>query len=38
MNIFFKKEEFKRWLIDNGQGRIDIKILPDLKDIKNGFL
>lgn len=31
------KEEFKKWLIDNEQGRIDIKILPYLQDIQNGF-
>ena len=31
------KEEFKRWLTDNEQGRIDIKILPYLQDIDNGF-
>ena len=30
------KEEYKRWLVDNEQGRIDIKILPYLKDIENG--
>jgi FkbM family methyltransferase len=31
------KEEFKKWLVDNEQGRIDIKILPYLQDIQNGF-
>lgn len=31
------EEEYKRWLVDNEQGRIDIKILPYLKDIENGF-
>jgi len=31
------KEEFKRWLVDNEQGRVDIKILPYLQDIENGF-
>ncbi len=31
------KEEFKPWLVDNQQGRIDLKILPYLKDIENGF-
>lgn len=31
------KEKFKPWLVDNQQGRIDLKILPYLKDIKNGF-
>lgn len=31
------KEEFKPWLVDNEQGRIDLKILPYLKDIKDGF-
>lgn len=31
------KEELKRWLVDNEQGRIDIKVLPYLKDIENGF-
>lgn len=30
------KEEYKRWLVDREQGRIDIKILPYLKDIENG--
>lgn len=29
--------EYKRWLIGNEQGRIDLKILPYLKDIENGF-
>lgn len=31
------KTEFKRWLVDNEQGRIDLKILPYLKDIEKGF-
>src|SRR3990167_983172 len=31
------KEGLKRWLVDNEQGRVDIKILPYLKDIENGF-
>lgn len=31
------KEEFKPWLVDHEQGRVDIKILPYLQDIKNGF-
>lgn len=31
------KEEFKPWLEDNKQGRIEIKILPYLKNIDNGF-
>lgn len=31
------KDEFKRWLVDGEQGRIDLKILPYLKDIENGF-
>lgn len=31
------KEEFKPWLENNEQGRIDLKILPYLKDIENGF-
>src|SRR3990167_3911424 len=31
------KEEYKRWLVDNEQGRVEIKILPYLKDIENGF-
>jgi len=31
------KDEFKRWLVDNEQGRIDIKILPYLQDIEHGF-
>lgn len=30
------EEEFKPWLVDNEQGRIDIKILPYLQDIENG--
>lgn len=31
------KEEFKPWLEDREQGRVDIKILPYLQDIENGF-
>lgn len=31
------RDEFKLWLVDNEQGRIDLKILPYLKDIENGF-
>ena len=31
------KEKYKRWLVDNEQGRIEIKVLPYLKDIENGF-
>lgn len=31
------KEELSRWLDDNEQGRIDLKILPYLKDIENGI-
>lgn len=31
------KEEFKPWLADNQQGRVEIKILPYLQDIENGF-
>ena len=31
------KEEFKPWLEDNQQGRVEIKILPYLKDIDKGF-
>lgn len=31
------KEEFKKWLVENEQGRVDLKILPYLKDIDNGF-
>jgi len=31
------KEEFKRWITDGEQGRIEIKILPYLKDIEKGF-
>lgn len=31
------KEEFKRWLVDGEQGRIDVKILPYLKDIERGI-
>ena len=30
------KKELKRWLVNNEQGRIDLKILPYLKDIENG--
>ena len=30
------KEEFKPWLVDGGQGRIDIKILPYLQHIDKG--
>ena len=31
------KKTFKSWLIDNEPGRVDLKILPYLKDIDNGF-
>lgn len=31
------KEEYERWLVDNEQGRVDIKVLPYLKDIENGI-
>jgi FkbM family methyltransferase len=31
------KEEYKKWLVDGEQGRIELKILPYLKDIENGF-
>lgn len=31
------REEYKRWLQDNEQGRVDIKILSHLKEIENGF-
>lgn len=31
------KEEFKPWLEGNEQGRVDLKILPYLQDIENGF-
>jgi FkbM family methyltransferase len=31
------KEEYKKWLVDGEQGRVDIKILPYLKDIEKGF-
>ena len=31
------KEEYKPWLVNNEQGRIDIKILPYLKDIESGI-
>lgn len=31
------KTEFKPWLVDKEQGRIEIKILPYLQKIKNGF-
>ncbi len=31
------KEEFKRWLVDGEQGRVDLKILPYLQDIEKGF-
>ncbi len=30
------KEEYKRWIVDKEQGRIDIKVLPYLKDIEDG--
>lgn len=30
------KEELSKWLSDGEQGRIDLKILPHLKDIENG--
>ena len=29
-------ETLKRWLVDNEQGRIDLKILPHIQDIENG--
>ena len=29
--------EYSRWITDNEQGRIDLKILPYLKDIENGI-
>jgi FkbM family methyltransferase len=31
------KLEYKPWLVDNEQGRIDLKILPFLQEIENGF-
>ena len=31
------KEGLKRWLVNNEQGRVDIKVLPYLKEIENGF-
>lgn len=31
------KEELKPWIVDGEQGRIEIKILPYLKDIEQGF-
>lgn len=31
------KEEFKPWLEENKQGRVELKILPYLKHIENGF-
>ncbi len=31
------KDEFKKWLVDKEQGRVDIKILPYLKEIEHGF-
>jgi len=30
------KETLKQWLVDNEQGRIDLKILPHIQDIENG--
>ena len=33
---YLEKNDLSRWLIDNEQGRIDLKILPYLKDIENG--
>lgn len=30
-------EEFKPWLENNEQGRVDLKILPCLKDLEKGF-
>ena len=32
-----KKLEYKPWIVDNEQGRIDLKILPFLQEIENGF-
>lgn len=31
------RNEYNRWLVKNEQGRVDLKILPYLKDIENGF-
>jgi len=31
------EEEFKPWLVDKEQGRVEVKILPYLQDIENGF-
>jgi len=31
------KEDFKRWLVDKEQGRVDLKVLPYLQDIEKGF-
>jgi len=30
------KENYKQWIEMNDQGRIELKILPYLKDIENG--
>lgn len=31
------EEEFKPWLVNNEQGRVEIKVLPYLQDIEDGF-
>ncbi len=33
---YLEQNDLSRWLIDKEQGRIDLKILPYLKDIENG--
>ena len=34
---YLASNDLSKWLVDNEQGRIDLKILPYLKDIENGF-
>lgn len=34
---YLEKNDLSQWLVDGEQGRVDLKILPYLKDIENGF-
>ena len=34
---YLKENDLSKWLVDNEQGRIDLKILPYLKNIEGGF-
>lgn len=33
---YLEENDLSKWLVDNEQGRIDLKILPYLKDVENG--